>query len=180
MMPMFMQQLQNPAVQNLVSNPEALAAISQIQQGMQRLQTAAPDLYQSMAFPSVTGPGLPMGLPSSTPSTATINPSTPAEGNSSDPSSSNAFSQLMNQMVSSMASQGLNSPPEERFRTQLEQLSAMGFVDRQANIQGIPVLLVRIYYYLLTWPFSALIATYGDVNAAINRLLNSRQPGEQN
>ncbi len=137
MMPMFMQQLQNPAVQNLVSNPEALAAISQIQQGMQRLQAAAPDLYQSMSFPSVTGPGLPMGVPSSTPSTATTtNPSSPAQGNSTDPGSSNAFAQLMNQMVSSMASQGLNSPPEERFRTQLEQLSAMGFVDRQANIQG--------------------------------------------
>jgi len=37
----------------------------------------------------------------------------------------------------------------------------MGFVDRQANIQ-------------------ALIATYGDVNAAIDRLLNSRSaPGGQ-
>ena len=32
--------------------------------------------------------------------------------------------------------QGLNNPPEERFSGQLEQLASMGFVDRQANIQG--------------------------------------------
>ena len=51
--------------------------------------------------------------------------------------SQQAFSQLMQQMVTSMAGQGLNAPPEERFRTQLETLASMGFVDRQANIQGI-------------------------------------------
>lgn len=27
-------------------------------------------------------------------------------------------------------------PPEERYRTQLEQLTAMGFVNRDANLQG--------------------------------------------
>ena len=54
--------------------------------------------------------------------------------------SQQAFSQLMQQMVTSMAGQGLNTPPEERFRTQLETLASMGFVDRQANIQGILLL----------------------------------------
>merc|ERR1719225_1667167 len=53
MMPSFMQQLQNPAVQGLMSNPEALAAISQIQSGMQRLQAAAPELYSSMGMPNL-------------------------------------------------------------------------------------------------------------------------------
>ena len=43
-------------------------------------------------------------------------------------------------------------PPEERFRTQLEQLREMGFYDPQANI-------------------NALIATNGNVNAALERLL---------
>lgn len=28
-------------------------------------------------------------------------------------------------------------PPEERYRAQLEQLTAMGFVNRDANLQGI-------------------------------------------
>lgn len=27
-------------------------------------------------------------------------------------------------------------PPEERYRAQLEQLTAMGFVNRDANLQG--------------------------------------------
>lgn len=49
-----------------------------------------------------------------------------------------------------------SQPPEQRYRTQLEQLSAMGFVNREANLQ-------------------ALIATFGDVNAAIERLLNMGQ-----
>jgi len=46
-------------------------------------------------------------------------------------------------------------PPEERYRTQLEQLTAMGFVNREANIR-------------------ALVASFGDVNGAIERLLQSQ------
>lgn len=30
-----------------------------------------------------------------------------------------------------------SQPPEERYRSQLEQLTAMGFVNREANLQGI-------------------------------------------
>jgi hypothetical protein len=37
----------------LMSNPEALAAIMQIQQGMDRLRAAAPDFYQSMDLPTL-------------------------------------------------------------------------------------------------------------------------------
>lgn len=29
-------------------------------------------------------------------------------------------------------------PPEERYRSQLEQLTAMGFINREANLQGKP------------------------------------------
>merc|ERR1719153_782508 len=53
MMPAMLQQMQNPETQQLMSNPEALAAILQIQQGMERLRTAAPGLYQSMGLPSL-------------------------------------------------------------------------------------------------------------------------------
>merc|ERR1719278_1397739 len=173
MMPTFMQQLQNPAVQGVMSNPEALAAISQIQTGLQRLQTAAPELYSTMGMPNLAA-GMNFGRSaagsnstSNTTSTTTTtssassntSSSTPAQGQNMD-----SFRQLMNSMVTGMANQGLNAnvpPPEERFQTQLETLASMGFVDRQANIQ-------------------ALIATYGDVNAAIDRLLNSRSaPGGQ-
>merc|ERR1712154_109218 len=109
-----------------------------------------------------------MGTTTSSTSSTTTSASTPApnttsttsSGTDSNAQSQQAFNQLMQQMVTSMAGQGLNSPPEERFRVQLETLTSMGFVDRQANIQ-------------------ALMATYGDVNAAIDRLLNSRPDGQQ-
>lgn len=47
-------------------------------------------------------------------------------------------------------------PAEEQFAAQLEQLAAMGFMNREANLQ-------------------ALIATFGDVNAAVERLLQTQQ-----
>merc|ERR1711974_426342 len=53
MMPTMLQQMQNPAVQGMMTNPESLRAIMDIQQGMQRLQASAPDLYSTMGFPGV-------------------------------------------------------------------------------------------------------------------------------
>jgi len=190
MMPAMMQQMQNPAVQGLMTNPDSLQAIMQIQQGMQRLQASAPDLYSTLGFPGVgvgmnlasTGAASPTTTTASTsnptspsaPATTTTSTTTPTPNPNPtvtpsvpmDPVqnevSQQAFSQLMQQMVTGMAGQGVqgpNNPPEERFRAQLETLTSMGFVDRQANIQ-------------------ALLATYGDVNAAIDRLLNSRPSGE--
>lgn len=48
MMPQFVQQMQNPEVQSMLSNPQALNAIMQIQQGMEQLRSAAPGLVGSM------------------------------------------------------------------------------------------------------------------------------------
>merc|ERR1712045_739489 len=53
MMPTMLQQMQNPAVQGMMTNPESLRAIMDIQQGMQRLQASVPDLYSTMGFPGV-------------------------------------------------------------------------------------------------------------------------------
>ena len=64
------------------------------------------------------------------------------------------LSQLMSQMFNSQNPGQAQQPPEERYRGQLEQLANMGFLNREANIQ-------------------ALIATFGDVNAAVERLLQS-------
>lgn len=59
----------------------------------------------------------------------------------------------MARMVAGMSAQNDgNIPPEQRYQAQLEQLSAMGFLNRDANLQ-------------------ALIATFGDINAAVERLL---------
>merc|ERR1719186_346466 len=51
--PAMQQQMQNPSVQQLMGNPEALQAIMQIQQGMDRLRTAAPEVYNSMGLPTL-------------------------------------------------------------------------------------------------------------------------------
>ena len=129
-----------------MSNPEALAAISQIQSGMQRLQAAAPELYASMGMPNLAA-GLNLARStansSSTSSTTTTSSNTTSSTTTTSPAgqgqNADAFRQLMNSMVTGMANQGLNAnvpPPEERFSTQLETLANMGFVDRQANIQG--------------------------------------------
>jgi len=43
----------------------------------------------------------------------------------------------MSQISSMSAQSGANTqPPEERYRAQLDQLTAMGFVNRDANLQG--------------------------------------------
>ncbi len=105
----------------------------QIQQGLYRLQQAAPEIYSSMNMPTMM-PGFFGGA--ATTSTNSSTSTTTTTSTTSSAHSQEAFAQLMNQMVTSMAGQGLNNPPEERFQSQLEQLAAMGFVDRQANIQG--------------------------------------------
>jgi len=165
MMPQMLQQMQNPAVQQLMSNPEALQAIMQIQQGMDRLRQTAPDVFQSMGLPTLppnlVPPVAPASAtpasPSTTSSTTPSTPSTTVPGQAVPP---DQFSQFMSQMMGQMRSGNPDQPPEERFASQLDQLASMGFVDRQANVQ-------------------ALIATMGDVNAAVERLLASNVQGQR-
>lgn len=42
MLPTFFQQMQNPEIQSMVANPNALSALQQIQQGLEQLRTSAP------------------------------------------------------------------------------------------------------------------------------------------
>ncbi|XP_070543254.1 ubiquilin-1-like [Ptychodera flava] len=171
-LPVFLQQMQNPEVQQLMTNPRALQAILQIQEGMQQLSQEAPGLVPGM-MPGVVPPSTTTATPSSstttsTPSTAGTTTTTTSSTNNSTTSSSGSdsqtppqsgdqqqMSQLMAQMMQTLAGMGQpNQPPEVRFQVQLEQLNAMGFINREANIQ-------------------ALQATGGDVNAAIERLLGA-------
>ncbi|KDR22728.1 ubiquilin-1 isoform X2 [Zootermopsis nevadensis] len=192
MLPNFLQQLQNPEVHNLMANPQALGALMQIQQGVEQLRNVAPGLVNSMglgplppfgggtgggsgttpaspvapATPNTTqasdapaSPGNETTAPSTPTTAAAATPGTGAAPSQTTPSpQQDVFSQFMARMISSMSAQsGANSqPPEERYHAQLEQLTAMGFVNRDANLQ-------------------ALIATFGDINAAVERLLQSRQ-----
>lgn len=145
MMPQFLQQMQNPEVQAMMTNPQALNAIMQIQQGMEQLRSAAPGLVNSMGIPAP----LPGVVP---PSATTATTTTPASGTGAMPNLNAApanqalFSDFMSRMMNGMAAPGglggaggaggAQLPPEERYSSQLEHLSSMGFVNREANIQG--------------------------------------------
>ncbi|CAF0765197.1 unnamed protein product [Brachionus calyciflorus] len=156
-MPAMLQQLQNPEMRSLLTNPEALQAMMQIQQGMQRLQSTAPSLglLSGLGFPGFPSAG------SNTQSTTTNTSSTtqPNSQTGQQPNLNSLFntpsSNYFSQMLNMMANNSLSQPPEQRFAAQLEQLASMGFINREANIQ-------------------ALTATMGDVNAAIDRLLNQQ------
>merc|ERR1712107_847858 len=148
MMPQLLQQMQNPQTQQLMSNPEALAAIMQIQQGMDRLRAAAPDLYQSMGLPLLP-PNLvpnPAAAGSTSTSTAPAGATTGSTGSAPAAGQPNPdqFAQFMTQMMGQMRAGNPEQPPEERFASQLDQLASMGFVDRQANIQGGRISFVQV------------------------------------
>ncbi|NXI68954.1 UBQL1 protein, partial [Anseranas semipalmata] len=150
-LPTFLQQMQNPETLSAMSNPRAMQALLQIQQGLQTLATEAPGLIPGFnpGLGGLGSTGAPTGsaVPSSVPSENT----SPAPG-AAEPS----HQQFVQQMLQALA--GANAQlqnPEVRFQQQLEQLSAMGFLNREANLQ-------------------ALIATGGDINAAIERLLGSQ------
>ncbi|XP_074992148.1 ubiquilin-1-like isoform X2 [Calonectris borealis] len=150
-LPTFLQQMQNPDTLSAMSNPRAMQALLQIQQGLQTLATEAPGLIPGF------NPGL-GGLGSTgAPTGSTVPSSVPSENTS--PTSGAAepgHQQFVQQMLQALA--GANAQlqnPEVRFQQQLEQLSAMGFLNHEANLQ-------------------ALIATGGDISAAIERLLASQ------
>ncbi|CAH2982181.1 unnamed protein product [Chilo suppressalis] len=144
MMPQMLAQLQNPEMQQMMSNPQALNALLQIQQGMEQLRTAAPSLVTNLGLGVGAAPAAP-----TPPAPAAAPP--PQQRRHQD---TELFTQFMQRMVSAMSNNQTNTqqPPEQRYSQQLEQLAAMGFLNREANLQ-------------------ALIATFGDVNAAVERLL---------
>lgn len=153
-MPQIMEALQNPEVRGLLSNQRVFQAIQQIQEGVQTLQREAPQLMPLFGLPNM-GTAAVSNNTSTTSATTTTTSTTPSVPPAGDP-----LHQLFGQMMSTMSQQQNNRsadtslPPEQRFQIQLEQLATMGFHDRAANIQ-------------------ALVASGGDVNAAIERLIGN-------
>ncbi|XP_023216686.1 ubiquilin-1-like [Centruroides sculpturatus] len=166
-------------LQSLAANPEMAAQIiyqnpllagnPQLQEQMRNMMpTFLQQVFDYRNLPGnqqqTTVP--PFGVTSNTTSNTTtstnINTSTTTTNSDTRPLpdslGQDSLSQFMARMVTAMARGGNNTqvPPEERYRSQLEQLTAMGFMNREANLQ-------------------ALIATFGDVNAAVERLLQSQQ-----
>lgn len=166
MMPQFVQQMQNPEVQSMMTNPQALNAILQIQQGMEQLRSAAPGLVGTFGIPPVPAGTTP--APGTTPTTGA-----PTSANTTGPAGGNPalFSDFMTRMMNGMSQNNTNQAPEERYRSQLEQLTSMGFINRDANLQGLFINFFFINLFINILIVSALTATFGDINAAVERLL---------
>ncbi|XP_058718251.1 ubiquilin-1-like isoform X5 [Poecile atricapillus] len=151
-LPTFLQQMQNPDTLSAMSNPRAMQALLQIQQGLQTLAMEAPGLLPGLnpVLGGLESTGAPTG--------STVPSSIPSENTSSvlgatEPSHQQFVQQMLQALAGTNAQQLQN--PEVRFQQQLEQLTAMGFLNHEANLQ-------------------ALMATGGDISAAIERLLGAQ------
>ncbi len=147
--------MQNPAVQRAMTNPRVLQAINQIQTGIQQLQQDAPELLPILGMtPSPTLSSFQSSTTTTTPSATTATSSTTAGSGTTSSATTTTSSPPVNPMLSQMfqnilqqqmnpGAQAQQLPPAERFRSQLEQLAGMGFVDRDANLRGKSSLTLR-------------------------------------
>uniref|UniRef100_A0A915PLG0 Ubiquilin n=1 Tax=Setaria digitata TaxID=48799 RepID=A0A915PLG0_9BILA len=157
-MPYLRNTMQNPEMLRAISNPRVLEAFFQIHSGMDTLRREAPQLLPPGFFPNS-----PAAATTTTPSTTTSDtvttgtaPATGTAATTTSPAPTTEQAMMMLNLIRQMTGAtlgGSTQPPEERYRSQLEQLTSMGFSNQEANIQ-------------------ALLATFGDVNAAIDRLLS--------
>ena len=143
------QMMQNPemldSVINLMTaNPELMQNIMAMDP---RFQSLPPEMRQMMANPEFLR--MAMRMNSSMMSGSGFGAGGSAGGISSSPNQSNPFGAFSFPPAAATATE----PPEIRFQNQLAQLNDMGFFDVEENIR-------------------ALLATGGNVNAAIERLLN--------
>lgn len=148
-LPLFLEQMQSPELLSTMLNPRAMEALLQIQQGLQTLTAEAPALIPA-AEPGNTGANV-NAAPEHGPD------SVPNNQSGSGPQVATVTEQqqlFVQQMLQALASATREVHREEAdFQEELEQLSSMGFTDRQANLQ-------------------ALISTGGDLITAVQHLLS--------
>ncbi|KAJ2779148.1 hypothetical protein H4R18_004179 [Coemansia javaensis] len=148
--PHMREMLSNPEFLRIATNPDIMRAAAQMQAAMHRMQgggggssgnTAAADIYNPWAAAPPSGGG--GGSAQQNPFAALLGAMPPPP----------LPSQQQPQQQAEPQSQ---EPPEERFRTQLQQLKDMGFFDEAQNIR-------------------VLERTAGNVSAAIELLLGGTQ-----
>nr|CDS30825.1 ubiquilin 1 [Hymenolepis microstoma] len=161
MLPQLARQMSRPGFVSMLSNPRAMSAMAQIQEGLRVLQQEAPEVFASMTnLSNATGiSGLFSGATESAGSTEVAQAESgtttaaPTSGNAGSAELATLMASLLNVAPSSQDSAASQLPPEERYNAQLQTLANMGFENRTANLQ-------------------ALILSHGDVNAAVDRLLD--------
>ncbi|KAL7668414.1 hypothetical protein ACOME3_009116 [Neoechinorhynchus agilis] len=167
-MPEFLNQFNTPEMQSIMTNPEALAAIMQIQQGVNRLQQISPEFARRFTDFDPSGLFVPNPLstrPSTLSTDANASSTNPPPGAGTLPIGGNQQQQQVDytrrllEMLNLSSSQAANShePPEQRYANQLEQMRNMGFLNHDANLR-------------------ALTEAMGDINLAVERLLERRGP----
>lgn len=176
---------QSNLYQRIASDPQAVQAVNQIQQGYAQLErilgvrathlsvvdlarelashsaalsnstttsTSASSSFSASNSSSAETTTTPSSIPVTQPTTTTP---TNVQANPAANINAAALTQMMRQMFNvSQAAQAARStqPPEVRYQVQLTQLEQMGFTNREANLR-------------------ALAETFGNVEAAIDRLL---------
>lgn len=109
---------------------------------MEQLRTAAPGLVGNLGVPPPPA-GFTTTSNTSTTSSTTNTSNTTTNTNTTNSSIPSAqanpalFSEFMARMMNGMSTgNNPNVPPEQRYSTQLDTLASMGFVNREANLQG--------------------------------------------
>ena len=150
MSPEMMQFMMRPEVMRLMMDPAFLQNVMQMEQALGGAR-GGPGMMPGMASP----PGQQTFGATATP-TSTGGPAPPT----GQPAAFNPMlaSLLFPQGGPNQPQAQNQEPPEVRFQVQLQQLSDMGFYDADSNIR-------------------ALLATGGNVSAAIERLLNQSSQG---
>uniref|UniRef100_A0A914YQC3 Ubiquilin n=1 Tax=Panagrolaimus superbus TaxID=310955 RepID=A0A914YQC3_9BILA len=165
----------NPDVASSILNPRVMEAMNNIRTSIETIRTEAPGLFQQM-FQGVLSSMNTMQNPGTTSASSQNTTSNTATDAAAGTGAAGANPMMNPQLLSMLGAlsklvkakkkegnpafggaaggAGANIPPEERYRSQLDQLVGMGFSNRDANIR-------------------ALQDTNGDVNAAIDRLLNN-------
>lgn len=107
---------------------------------MEQLRTTAPGLLGNFGVPPP-----PTGFNTTTSNTSTTSSTTNTSNTTSNTTSSTPsaqsnpalFSEFMSRMMNGLSTgANQNLPPEQRYSSQLETLASMGFVNREANLQG--------------------------------------------
>lgn len=96
-MPQLLQQMQNPEVQNLMTNPQALNALMQIQQGMETLRQTAPSLMTNLG--GLGGVNIPPPPPTAAVTTTPSSNTTTTTSTTGATGGSDVFSEFMARMV---------------------------------------------------------------------------------
>lgn len=148
MMEASQQMMQNPAVRDqlismMTSNPELMRAAMSMNPMFQQMP---PEMQEMMMNPEMIRMVIEM---------TSAGRGVPSQASTGvPPSFQNLFQSLNSAAPTASAAQASSEPPEVRFASQLQQLQDMGFFDRDENLQ-------------------ALLMTGGNVNAAVERLLNN-------